>query len=452
MTQPSIRSAQRGVVLVVGLLLLLVMTIVAVASLSSTHMQERMAGNARTQALAFQLASTGAASSLEFYAAQELAGGLPDTDCGTRDHPGWVDADGDPVLTAWVTAPNDDLIQGTRLRQRIYCLQVEYPDGQRELKSHPFVLSRGEVVSSDNTVVAQRDIEVRLDFGATPPGDPDCTALCFPYCASGDSLRFPTSNAFKVDGEGSPAITTGTLECADAITGAIRSNRIGNYDGGIAGTDTDADDTLGYPWGSPTDVNNFRNALLAFANGTATIPSGYSAELIPGDLTASGNRVFGTTSEPQITYIAGDADMAGNVSGTGILVVEGDLQWNGTPEFQGLILVLGGGFEVYGGGQGGDPAGSLTVLNLFGADGETPRNDEAGFGSIDLDFRGGGTALYRYDCLLLQGLATGLGLGDENGGWYPSCDSAGSGVSTPGTRRIASWRENLGWRTFIDAN
>ncbi|MFO7903301.1 MAG: hypothetical protein R6U98_11610, partial [Pirellulaceae bacterium] len=270
-------------------------------------------------------------------------------------------------------------------------------------------------------------------------------------------LQFPTSNAFQVDGEGSPAITTGTLECADEITGAIRSNRIGNYDGGIAGTDTETD-TLGYPWDSPSHVNEFRNDLLSLADpdddGTPdglTLPtSGYTAELIEGDLTESGNRVFGTTSEPQITYIAGDADMAGNVSGTGILVVEGDLQWNGTPEFQGLILVLGGGFEVYGGGRGGDPAGSLTVLNLF--DGGTPRSDEAGFGSIDLDFRGGGNALYRYDCVLLQDLATGLGLGNEDSGWYPSCDSEGSGVSTPGTRRIVSWRENLGWRTFIDAN
>lgn len=45
---------QRGAVLVVGLLLLLVLTLVGVASMQMTTLQERMAGNMREQEQAFQ--------------------------------------------------------------------------------------------------------------------------------------------------------------------------------------------------------------------------------------------------------------------------------------------------------------------------------------------------------------------------------------------------------------
>lgn len=50
----SHRPAQRGAVLVISLLLLLVLTVLAVASMRMTNMQERMAGNTRDVNLALQ--------------------------------------------------------------------------------------------------------------------------------------------------------------------------------------------------------------------------------------------------------------------------------------------------------------------------------------------------------------------------------------------------------------
>ena len=55
----SQRSQQRGAVLVVSLLLLLVMTVLALGASRLTRMQERMAGNARDHDLAFQSAEAG---------------------------------------------------------------------------------------------------------------------------------------------------------------------------------------------------------------------------------------------------------------------------------------------------------------------------------------------------------------------------------------------------------
>ena len=59
---PTIRSlgnlksqhSQRGVVLVVSLILLLVVTLLAVSSMQGTSLEEKMAGNTRDRNLAFQ--------------------------------------------------------------------------------------------------------------------------------------------------------------------------------------------------------------------------------------------------------------------------------------------------------------------------------------------------------------------------------------------------------------
>lgn len=59
-TQPTLNrmphKAQRGAVLVIALIMLLAMTLIGVTGLSSTTMQERMAGNMREVNIAFQAA------------------------------------------------------------------------------------------------------------------------------------------------------------------------------------------------------------------------------------------------------------------------------------------------------------------------------------------------------------------------------------------------------------
>ncbi|UHQ54550.1 pilus assembly PilX family protein [Microbulbifer sp. YPW16] len=52
-------SSQRGAVLIVGLVMLLLMTVVAMAAMRGSEMQELMAGNMRDRNLAFQAAEAG---------------------------------------------------------------------------------------------------------------------------------------------------------------------------------------------------------------------------------------------------------------------------------------------------------------------------------------------------------------------------------------------------------
>jgi len=60
MLQPnSIRHRQQGAVLVVGLIMLLLLTMIGLASIPGSDLQERMAGNMRDKNLAFQAAEGG---------------------------------------------------------------------------------------------------------------------------------------------------------------------------------------------------------------------------------------------------------------------------------------------------------------------------------------------------------------------------------------------------------
>jgi len=56
---PNFRRPQKGAVLVVSVLLLLVMTVLALTASQSTRLQERMAGNARDLDLSFQAGEAG---------------------------------------------------------------------------------------------------------------------------------------------------------------------------------------------------------------------------------------------------------------------------------------------------------------------------------------------------------------------------------------------------------
>jgi hypothetical protein len=432
----SIRK-QEGLALILALLLMFVLVILGVTGFSNTHVQERSAKNAHTQTIAFEAASAGANNAINFFDANHDLG--PDEDCGATGHEGWDEP------TDWVDVGS---IGQASLKQRLYCLADSYPcsaeeedeglctSEDRPARSQLFVLSRGEV-TIDGKVVAQRDIEVRLEVGSSGTAGDGCAALCFPACEMGP-LDFPTSNAFQVDGAGGPAITAGCPAGAEDIRDAIRDNRIGNYIGGISSA------SPGSPWDDVGETEQFRLNLLAAAQaaqGAGTCQTGcYLAPVTGNTYVDNGNTDYGSVADPQITYIAGNVDFGGNISGAGILVVNGDLIWNGTPDFKGLIIVLGGDYIVDGGGTGGNHAGSVVILNALGAVGDV-------FGEATFDHTGGGTAEYNFSCTALW---SAWDLLDPTGQemWAPECDAGPENPYQAGPEElvIASWRENVGWR------
>jgi hypothetical protein len=454
MSQSKLNTHQSGVALILALLLLFVLTLVAVASFSSSHVQERAAGNNRLQTLAYEAAAAGANNSIEFFLSNASAH-APDLDCGAADHPGWYDGSGDPIMSDWI--PVTYAVSDVSLNQRMYCLVDEYPCDEdepgcdtgviRAPRSQLFVLSRGEALAADGTtVVAFREIETRIDRRNNTSTAEGCGAICFPACDylvdnKGDPrIDFPSSNVFQIDGGGGSAVTTG-LDCDDSalldtILGDIKDSRLGNYDGGLHQQDP------GEPWNDEQLTENYRSAVEA---ASMVAPHLH----VDGNLVDMGNTVYGTLEAPMITYVAGDLAFGGGISGAGIVMVEGSIAWNGTPDFKGLIISLGGSYTIDGGGTGGNHAGSVVVLNTtVPYDGSTP------FGGIAWENTGGGTAEYNWDCDALM-MAFKLvddagqpGNYDSETPWGFDCERGPPTLfESPVDLIIASWRENLGWRT-----
>ena len=108
--------------------------------------------------------------------------------------------------------------------------------------------------------------------------------------------------------------------------------------------------------------------------------------------TANPPASFGTRSQPMFTFVDGDADLP-PAGGAGLLIVTGTFTMNGSSDFAGLILVLGGGQLVRTGGGNGGSLGAAFVAR-FGASGN--------FLAPAFDSNGSGTSSIAYDSSWVQ--------------------------------------------------
>jgi hypothetical protein len=100
------------------------------------------------------------------------------------------------------------------------------------------------------------------------------------------------------------------------------------------------------PWlATANKAREFLNDLEAVARANGSYRDGFSG-------------VAGSNAEPAFTFVDGNCDLDG---GAGLLVVTGTLRMNGNPNFNGLVLVLGGGRVERDGGGNGTVLGSMLV-------------------------------------------------------------------------------------------
>lgn len=416
-------SPQKGVALVLSLIILVVLTVLGVATMSGVNLQERMSANTKLQTYAFEAASGGIARALEF-------GINPDN---------WDSSNscnrGQEWDTGWSSAFSFQTTSGvtSSYRLRIRCLEDFEPsdidaDLFDSLPPQLFLVSEGRVESADGDLLAVRQIEVRIEdvSGAgraesaiRVEGEPSVT------------IDPANSDVFTVDGKGGAAISASTTGNADIIFDAVEEvDRVSNYRGGIIQSDYES------PWNDPADLADFINAISDFMETEGNVDGHCGLmNLVDGDFTVRGNTAF-----DGLTYVRGDLDMRGNPSGGGVVIVEGDVEWRGTAEFTGLVIGLGGSFSMRGGGRG-DTSGSMFFTNL------DLDSSPTSFGSTNLDFSGGGNHTISFDCEAYEDALTCL---DKIAGpdvvSPPDCSAEQSGTLLGRRLAVASWRENLGWR------
>ena len=96
---------------------------------------------------------------------------------------------------------------------------------------------------------------------------------------------------------------------------------------------------------------------------------------------------FGTLAEPKFTFVDGNVDLP-PAGGAGVLIVTGAFTMDGSSDFKGLILVLGGGTLNRNGGGNGDTWGAVMVAR-FGNTGD--------FLNPTFNSNGSGTSTIQYD-------------------------------------------------------
>lgn len=102
MQTPTLKT-QNGVALITGLIFLVVLTLISLAAIRSTSLEERMAGNARDQNIAFQAAEAGVRDAMK-----SLGTTIPNAAGFVVGCAGGL-CENDPVTPIWttITANND---------------------------------------------------------------------------------------------------------------------------------------------------------------------------------------------------------------------------------------------------------------------------------------------------------------------------------------------------------
>lgn len=143
-----------------------------------------------------------------------------------------------------------------------------------------------------------------------------------------------------------------------------------------------------------TNIENNANACLGCSgagNGTYTFSNIVSA--LPGGTWSN------SADNPQVVYVNGSVDISAS-SGSGILVVTGNLTYSGNSSWNGIIMVVGQGtttFNVNGGGNG-EFNGAIFVASTVDQNG----NLLPTFGTADFNVNGGGGSGLFYNSCWIQ--------------------------------------------------
>jgi hypothetical protein len=233
------------------------------------------------------------------------------------------------------------------------------------------------------------------NFGisGTNSGDPTNAGTYTPWTGPGGQAACTSPTPAVL-----PAIGVGDATGVGNMIADIPSNRTGMYTGAtplppaplVPSVQNEGVGTAQYPsnnvmgpgsnWSTPAQLNQLAQAMANQANITC-----------PGNALCSGT-TYGTDAAPKITYINGDATVAG---GAGVLVVTGTLTFNGNASFDGLILVIGQGIMNVHGGGGGQVNGEVLIANTNSQ--TAPFGQLATLGSPTLSWTGGGSNFIQYN-------------------------------------------------------
>jgi hypothetical protein len=189
------------------------------------------------------------------------------------------------------------------------------------------------------------------------------------------NVNISPSAAFNISGKDHDVLTTNPIAGADAISAVSSTGTFNAADT----ADLAAKVALGQVNGASPEVktnipdNMDFSAMVAWAKANAP-----AANRVSGEVAGTIPTAASPYGDWQITYHDSSQAISGNEKGAGIWVVNGDLDWSGTCQFQGILIVTGQ-LTIRGGGSGKLLMGAVLVG-----------------GSAIVDFTNNGTTDIRY--------------------------------------------------------
>jgi len=215
-----------------------------------------------------------------------------------------------------------------------------------------------------------------------------------------------TSNAFQacgMDGVPCDGSTTHPPQNGTVCPPPGNEPAVGTYDNASAASANTAIAGVGRTGsysGSPTSVANVGTALGAggmnTVQGLTALVNQVAAAANPANTynNASALANPGTVINPVINVVTGDLDIT-NLTGAGILLVEGNASFSGRPNYDGVILIIGKGHISMSGGGNGVIDGAMLVANLYDPSGTRLTSGPPGIPVMD--FSGNGNMTIQYD-------------------------------------------------------
>ncbi len=126
---------------------------------------------------------------------------------------------------------------------------------------------------------------------------------------------------------------------------------------------------------------------------------GKAADTVAPGGTSASSVYVGTSGDTQVVVVKGDFEL--NDNGAGILLVTGELVFNGNIDYDGMIFVIGEGSMRRSGGGNGTLSGGIFIANTVGPDSIMYTGDDA-LGPPTLNVAGGGESKISYCSTVME--------------------------------------------------
>lgn len=406
------RSIQKGSVLIVSLLLLLIITIVGIAGISNSMLGERVAGNQRQVSLALMAAESGLVEAKKWLDDNRILWGKTEDSLELLNSLASSTGDASWEITSLVYKSGIDNVADITS-----CGKVA-DTGAERCVSFSYIQAKGAAKLAALSLIGKAINFIYNDTGNIEFNGNGGLAIALNDDTNAANLvaiktKFDELQA-KVDSLG-----------IDSLNGDERKF-YQRFKGGIEKVD------FGDPFGDPVTLNNFVESVKNDYCGCRTTVSYckdkvYTAKVdcsSVGFYTNDKSFDIGVAASknkaaiPKLVYIEPEIpggtltiNLSGSTVGAGIFVVNGNVIFSGTPSYEGLLLVVGDSFRVRGGGNGG-VTGSLVVTNL-----DKNSDDESVFGDVTVELTGTGNSDYHYNEALLKVFHGKLLSGDTQDLW-----------------------------------